>query len=441
MYPSLFIFAIAFIVRLLNLYLNQINVDTYLIEDQIMYWDWSLKNAYTPYNSIEPNLLLERMPGSFLFFQIATGLVGENLFNILIIQIIVDAINCVVIAFIARTLNKSLFILAGLVSAFSPLMVIVSSQILSDTIFLFFFSFAIYYILNFVKHEKENLIYLGALFLGLALFTRVVVLPLIFLVPIFIFYISYREKYNILKIIRITSIFFIISFSLVAPRIFNNYNNYNTLSLTTQSGSHFAHWVLPAVLDFSSDERKNQYKENLEELNKKLVVMENPFDQSELLQKEAFNFLLATEKKLILLAWGKGAILNILGPPFVIDKRFRNLPHPSFYENDRNISKWLTSIFNNEEYNKYKILLCISTLFSFLFLLLSSYGAFLIYKNYFKSAVFFLIIILYFLAVTGPVFSPKYIHPIMPILIILEVLALKRFFEIFVKPSINTKRN
>ena len=64
MYPSLFIFAIAFIVRLLNLYLNQINVDTYLIEDQIMYWDWSLKNAYTPNSSIEPNLLLERMPGS-----------------------------------------------------------------------------------------------------------------------------------------------------------------------------------------------------------------------------------------------------------------------------------------------------------------------------------------------------------------------------------------
>ncbi len=441
MYPTLLIFTIAFIVRFLNLYLNQINVDTYLIEDQIMYWDWSLKNAYTPYNLIEPKLLLERMPGSFLFFQLAAWLVGENLFNILIIQIIVDAINCLIIAFIARTLNKNLFILAGLVSAFSPLMIIVSSQILSDTIFLFFFSFAILCILNFAKYKKENLIYLGALFLGLALFTRVVVLPLIFLAPIFIFYISHREKYNILKIIKITSIFFIISFSLVAPRIFYNYNNYNTISLTSQSGSHFAHWVLPAILDFASYEKKTQYKENLEELNETLVVMENPFEQSELLQKEAFNFLLATEKKLILLAWGKGAMLNILGPPFVIDKRFRNLPHPSFYENDRNLLKWLTSIFNKDEFKKYKILLCISVAFSFLFLTLSSYGAYLIYKNYFKSAVFFLIIVLYFLAVTGPVFSPKYIHPIMPILIILEVLALKRFFGIFVKLSINTKRN
>ena len=166
-------------------------------------------------------------------------------------------------------------------------------------------------------------------------------LPLIFLAPIFIFYISHREKYNILKKIKIISIFFIISFSLVAPRIFNNYNNYNTLSLTTQSGSHFANWVLPAVLDFASDEKKNKYKENLEELNKILEVTDNPFNQSELLQKEAFNFLVATEKKFILLAWVKGAILNILAPPFIIDTRFRNLPHPSFYENDRNLLKWL----------------------------------------------------------------------------------------------------
>ena len=65
MYPSLFIFAIAFIVRLLNLYLNQINVDTYLIEDQIMYWDWSLENAYTPYNSIEPKTPSHTIEHSF----------------------------------------------------------------------------------------------------------------------------------------------------------------------------------------------------------------------------------------------------------------------------------------------------------------------------------------------------------------------------------------
>ena len=53
----------------------------------------------------------------------------------------------------------------------------------------------------------------------------------------------------------------------------------------------------------------------------------------------------------------------------------------------------------------------------------------------------FLIIVLYFLTVTGPVFSPKYIHPTIPFLIILEVLALKRFFELIIKPIVYTKRD
>ncbi len=441
MHHSIYIFIVAFLVRLLNLYLNQIDIDTYLVEDQLMYWDWSLKNAYTPNNSIDKKLLLERMPGSFLFFQFAIWIVGENLFSILVLQIIVDAINCVVIAFIARFLNKSFFILAGMLSAFSPLMIIISSQMLSDTIFLFFFSMSILCILNFTKNKKENFIYLGSLFLSLALFTRVVVLPLIFLAPILIIYISYREKYNVLKIIRIISIFFILSFSLVTPRIINNYYNFNSFSLTSQSGSHFAYWVLPAILDFDSEERKLQYKKKLEELNKPIELLENPFESSELLKKEAFNFFIATDKKLILLAWSKGALINIFGPPFFIDKRLRSIPHPSFYENDRNLVRWITSIFKNDEFKKYKIMLCISIIFSIFFLLLFSYGIFLIFKGYFQISVIFLIISCYFIVVTGPVFSPKYIHPIMPYLIVLEVIALKRLFELFVKLFVHAKHN
>ena len=75
------------------------------------------------------------------------------------------------------------------------------------------------------------------------------------------------------------------------------------------------------------------------------------------MQKEAFKSLLDTEKKFIIMAWGKGAVLNILAPSFIIDKRFRSLPHPSFYENDRNLLKWLKDIFKKREYKKYKVFL------------------------------------------------------------------------------------
>ena len=75
----------------------------------------------------------------------------------------------------------------------------------------------------------------------------------------------------------------------------------------------------------------------LKGLNMQLEILENPFEKSSLLKKEAFKSLLNTEKKFIIMAWMKGAVLNILAPSFIIDKRFRSLPHPSFYDNDRNL--------------------------------------------------------------------------------------------------------
>ncbi len=441
MHSSLLIFVVAFFVRILNLYLHQIDSSTYLIEDQLIYWEWSLNNAYTSNNLLKDSLLVERMPGSFLFFQFIIWLVGENLFNVLVIQSLIDAINCIVIAYIAKNINVKLFILAGMLSAFSPLMIIVSSQILSDTIFLFFFSSSMLCILTFTKYKQEKFIYLGAIFLGFSLCTRIVVLPLIFLLGIFIGYICLKEKYNFLKIARIISIFFIFSLSLILPRAISNYYNFNSISLTTQSGSHFAYWVLPAVLDFDVEEKKNLYMKKLQGLNMQLEILENPFEKSALLKKEAFKYLLNTEKKFIIMAWVKGAVLNISAPSFIIDKRVRSLPHPSFYDNDRNVAKWLTDIFRKDEYKKYKVFLILSSIFSILFLSLFSYGSFLLLKNHLQSSIMLFIISVYFIAVTGPVFSPKYIHPILPFLIITEAIALVRVIELFFKLFKHTKYN
>ena len=328
-----------------------------------------------------------------------------------------------------------------MLSAFSPLMIIVSSQILSDTIFLFFLSLSILCILTFTKNRQEKFVYLGAIFLGFALFTRVVALPLIFLLLIFIGYICLKEKYNFFKIVRIISIFFIFSLSLVLPRAINNYYNFNSISLTTQSGSHFAYWVMPAVLDFDVEKKKTLYIEKLQDLNKQLDVLENPFEQSSLLKKEALKFLLNTEKKFIIMAWGKGAVLNTLAPSFIIDQRLRALPHPSFYDYERNLEKWLTDIFNKADFKKFKFFLLLSSMSSILFVFLFFYGSYLLLKNYLQPAMVLFIISIYFIAVTGPVFSPKYVHPILPFLIITETIALSKLLELFFKLFKHTKYN
>ena len=221
----------------------------------------------------------------------------------------------------------------------------------------------------------------------------------------------------------------------------HNYYKYNTISLTTQTGSHLAYWVTPAVLDFEGANVRDDYYKNLQDISKKIETIENPFEKNSLLKKESFAYLLNTEKKFIFLAWSKGALLNLFSPSFIIDQRFRNLHHPSFYGSDRSIFKWLDKIFKQDEFKKYKNAMCIAAISSMLFLFLFFYGLFLIVKNHFQIAVFIVIISFYFVAVTGPVFSPKYIHPILPFLIIIEAIALKRAKEFSLKLIKQTQRN
>ena len=433
MYQATFILFFAFALRLINLFFNNLDINMYLTEDQLMYWDWSIKKAYT-LNSIETKTeLLERMPASFLFFQFSIWLLGEDLFSVLLMQIFIDSINCLIIAYIAKSLNKKLFFLAGILASISPLMIIISSQILSDTIFLFFFSCYIYFFLNFVLNKNKNFFYYAGVFLGLSLFTRVTVLPLIFITLIISIYIFYKNKIKELKIVRLTFTFLLISFSLSFPRIFYNYTTYNTISLTYQSGAHLAYWVVPGVLDFENNEERLNYKKKIQQIEKKIENETNPFINSALLKEEALNTLFSANIKSIFFAWSKGIIYNTFSPSILLDKRIRSLPHPSFYNNNRNLKKWLTKLFFDNTFKNYRLAFVFSFITSGIFLVLLLFGIIVSLKNYFIQSIIFLIIILYFFTLTGPVFSPKYIHPLLPFFIYFESLVILKILDSFSK--------
>ena len=423
----------AFTLRLINLFFNNLDINTYLTEDQLMYWDWSINKAYT-LNSIENKTeLLERMPASFLLFQFSIWLLGENLFSILLIQIFIDSINCLIIAYIAKTINKNLFLFAGILASISPLMIIISSQILSDTIFLFFFSCYIYFFLNFTLNKNKNFFYFAGLFLALSLFTRVSVLPLIFVTSIISIYIFYKNKFHKFKIVRLTFTFLLISFSLSFPRIFHNYINYSTTSLTTQSGAHFAYWLVPGVLDFENNTEKLNYKKKIQQIEKELEKETNPFIKSSIMKEEAFDTLFSLSKKSIFFAWSKGVIYNTFSPSILLDKRIRSLPHPSFYENNRDLKKWLNKLFFDDTFANYKLTFVFSVMTSGIFLVLLAFGILISFKNYFSQSLIFYLITLYFFVLTGPVFSPKYIHPILPFFIFFESLAMLKIREFFLQ--------
>ena len=93
-------------------------------------------------------------------------------------------------------------------------MIIISSQILSDTIFLFTFSLSLYFILKYLRSKNSLiLLYISALFLGISTFIRAATFPLIFLSLPIIFLILQNKINNHIRVLIGLFAFFINSFS------------------------------------------------------------------------------------------------------------------------------------------------------------------------------------------------------------------------------------
>ena len=132
---------------------------------------------------IEESILMERMPGIFLYTKILLFLSYKNIKIYLIIQSIIDAFTCVIIYKTGALIFPKQKIYIYLSAIFSPLMIILSSQVLSETIFLFLFTIFLYFSITIIV-EKNKLYFrllIAGLFLGLSTSIRSITYPLIFL--------------------------------------------------------------------------------------------------------------------------------------------------------------------------------------------------------------------------------------------------------------------
>ena len=130
--------------------------------------------------------------------------------------------------------------------------------------------------------------------------------------------------------------------------------------------------------------------------------------------------------------WVKGGFINLIAPSILLDKNLRSLPHPSFYETG-NILLWLKLIISNSEYYKYLTFLCLASLSCIFTVVSLIVGPLYIYKN--DRTIFYLttLYVLYFLTVTGPVLSPKYIFPILPCIFLYQGITMYKFIQLLTK--------
>jgi hypothetical protein len=224
-------------------------------------------------------------------------------------------------------------------------------------------------------------------------------------------------------------LFFLIAILPVSDRWLNNIVNNETLSLTSQAGSHLAYWMIPGLLSVSKGmDRSASIDYVNSRINTEGGLTGKRYIDSKIMTNVSKDIILEQSLFNISFAWAKSSVLNIVTSSILLDSRVRNLHHPSFSEAP-NIIKWIKSLIFEKEYLLYgKVLLitAIMSIFTGLTFLIGFY--FFIRENRIMSIISFIIII-YFCLITGPVISPKYCLPFIPIIIYFQSITLEKLFH------------
>ena len=422
------VFLLALIVRVFNLYFLDLNEDSYLVEDQKFYWEWSLNFAYLPWGEIPKNILSERMPGSFLFFEAIQWLTNKNMFWVLIIQAVMDSFTCVIISSCAYMINNRYGLYTGLFASFSPLLITISSQILSDTIFLFTFVSSLFFILKYnYSSKKEYYIVLSGLFLGITTFIRASTFPFIFLsLPIIYFVLRSQKNKKLPRVLILLFLFLFSALGPILPRLYDNIVSNNSFALTSQAGSHVAYWMVPGVLLFTKGfNRESALNYVNTEIDKVGGLNGDSYKDSKIMMDVSIKIISNQNILITAYTWIRSSILNTITTPILIDNRVRSMKHPSF-ANETGVKSWLYNLFLNKEYLQYTNVVIISlfvTIFSFITFF---YGFYVFFKDNHILSLLSLCIVIYFCIITGPTISPKYCLPYAPIIFYLQAIFLDK---------------
>jgi hypothetical protein len=165
------------------------------------------------------------------------------------------------------------------------------------------------------------------------------------------------------------------------------------------------------------------------------MVTNDPFKNSSYQMQAAKGLLTELGLFNIVHAWSAGAIINFLSPSIAYAPSVRAMDHPSFYATPGNgtIEKLINYVFNTNSWF-YLFIITIGTLSSIVFLIISIFGIYkmTVYKSTTMShdrkiLLFSLFIMLYFIAITGPIVGVKYRLPLEPIMVLFFSYAFIRY--------------
>jgi len=339
-------------------------------------------------------------------------------------QGILDAGTCVIIYHIAQALNPKMAFASAISAMLNPTQIVLTGLVYTDTLFLFFVALFLLAAARWLHAPTWRSAALCGVGLGAATMTRILAAPwAAFLMPFLLIaaLIQGRDIRRVAAQLVLTSA---IAGLFIAPVLWRNVSQYGAWSFTSQSGIHLANFIVPLVME-SHDGTPWQvgYEQMQAEVRSRFpAASNNPFQQSQHFEVVAREKLAELGVAPITKAWIFGAVINLAAPAVTLSPLVAGLPHSGFYATPGTspAAKAFNFLFHSGN-AIYAWVLLVGIAGLAVIRLIQIIGLFALIRqgNNLPALALFIFWILYVLAASGPVASPKYRLPIEPILMVL----------------------
>ena len=447
-HPLKTVFLLALLVRLINLAFLTGNQSFFAETDAFAYW--KLGAGLARPESFWSTLLAEtdRMPLYPLMLGGIRHIFGDDPQMVAILQAVIDAGTCALIAALGALISPLVGLIAGILAALSVTLIVFSTQILTETASLFFFTLMLLAGARFLRHPTNALAIIAGLAGGIASATRPAVAPLLAAAVPLVLVIALIQRRGFAAALAAALLFAVGAAAPIAPVLLRNVIHYGSFSLTTQTGHHLADWIVPLVTERADGTPYQKTVDRMEALYAQraqttlcaprklecsaehdLNGQTNPFQRAAVKSEVAREAMARLPLSAYAKAWLEGMVVNLASPALLIDPRVRALPKPSFY-NTPGASLWeKTRAYLFDDPAAYQILLIVGLVAMLPILMLEAAGFVVLARTLPWAAVFAGGVLAYFLLLNGPVATPKYRLPMEPVLIVLAAIPLARLAE------------
>lgn len=419
--------ALALAVRAAHLLFLWATDTGFMIEDSSLYVtnaEWLMRTGEFLTGPLdEPRLDTERMYGFTLVIAVMGWITGgAPVAGLLLLQTLADTITVLCVACAAGRMGRGVGIVAGLLAAVWPNMVLHSGLVLADTVALSLIALTMLGFVRFAERPGWRRALTVGLALGASLSIRQGLLPLVPVIALAMGYAAYRTRS-----LSSAAGFALIPLALVAlflfPQAERHWDRTGRVVLTAQTGPHFLYWVAAeAAATLQGGSRSDWAARYDAEADARAAARGgelDPFEMSALRTELAFEKM--GEMPLAGLAgiWIKSGTVNLFAPSLAFHPWVRAQKSGSF-DRDATGSGLVAQVrgFLTGQPSAYLAVVLPALAAAALTGLFAGIGLVASFRRYPGMCLIGVGFVAYVLVLTGPVIGAKYALPADPVLIV-----------------------